>query len=232
LLSASGEQQRINIVCQPVHGDWSLLQQLTYIHFEHTELTFEVDSVELWLNQSSPFLQETGDLFSADPELALDQQQVMRRWQLLLTQLHNRLGDKSTEYLTLESEHWPEQLNHWQPATLQNKNRQDADQQGTSGQNEDTPENIDWIEQLDQHLAPRPSWLIDPPEILKQNHHQLFWQGPLKLLLGPERLQGQWWQNEDAQCRDYFIAEHHDYRRLWVYHDHKAQQWFLQGVFS
>lgn len=238
LLSATGERQTIAIVCQPIHSDWQLLQQLTQIHLDHRQSSFEVETVELLLSQSAPFTQETGDLFASDPELALDHPEIARRWQLLLTRLHNRLGNDSTLELAPLPEHWPEQLNHWQASRIEDKPKARAyDKQ---------PENLDWIDQLGEPsrpygsdnpvpLAPRPAWLIDPPEAIKEHNHQLFWHGPLTLLLGPERLQGRWWQqacDSPSPCRDYFIAEQSDFRRLWIYHDHQARQWFLQGVFS
>ncbi len=221
LLAATGEKKTVPVVCQPVHSDWQLLQQLTSIHFDHLSINFEVDSVELVATQHSHFNQETGDLFAADPELALNQQEVLRRWQLLLTRLHNRLGNSSTLELNPLPEHWPEQLNHWQTSEIKNgKNKAAVAEPQVQYQADDNP------------LAPRPSWLINPPVVLKERGHQLFWRGPLTLLLGPERLQGQWWLPGDNQCRDYFIAEQDDYRRVWVYHDAKQKQWFLQGVFG
>ena len=218
LHSATGDKQIITVVCQPVHSDWQLLQQLTTIHLEHVTLTFEIDCVTLVLKQHSHFHQETGDLFSADAELALDQQAVARRWQLLLAQLHNRLGDRSALQLDLQAEHWPEQQNHWHHCQIQSQTKTIEPALPNTTNN--------------TTLAPRPHWLIHPPVTLTQRNHQLFWRGPLTLLLGPERLQGQWWQPDKKQYRDYFIAEQNDCRRLWVYHDHQQKQWFLQGVFG
>ncbi|WP_317932098.1 DNA polymerase Y family protein [Halioxenophilus sp. WMMB6] len=239
LLSATGQRQAIPIVCQPVHGDWQLLQQLTQIHFEHLALAFEVDSVELYLSQHSPFTHETGDLFAADPELALDRAEVQRRWQLLLTRLHNRLGNNSTLELQQLPEHWPEQLNHWQASQIQSQSNA---RNGAPAQVAEAPAHYHLTATEPGHtgaaLAPRPSWLIDPPVALSERNHRLFWHGPLTLLLGPERLQGRWWlaspadASGQAQCRDYFIAEQDDYRRLWIFHDHQAKGWFLQGVFG
>ncbi len=241
LLSATGERLSIIIVCQPVHGDWNLLQQLTDIHFENITLDFEIDSVELLLDQFSHFHLKTEDLFANDAELALNNNEMLRRWQLLLTRLHNRLGSTSTLGLNVLSEHWPEQLNSWIPCTIQNINHKEEG------------ETLDWIDQLHQNknglpnthaLAPRPSWLIDPPTVLTEYNHQLIWQGPLTLLMGPERLQGQWWllkkndpvddreKGTEIICRDYFIAEHNDYRRVWIYYDYQSSTWYLQGVFS
>jgi len=230
-----------------VHSDWQLLQQLTAIHFEHLQLDFEIDSVELVLTQHSPFNQETGDLFASDPELALNQQEVLRRWQLLLTRLHNRLGNDSTLQLTLQPEHWPEQLNQWHSSRIQGHAQKQMAEKKTlavtgetaaASQVAEPPAQYqaslfdDEVTEASAPLAPRPSWLINPPVQLNERGHQLFWRGPLTLLLGPERLQGQWWLPGDNQCRDYFIAEQDDYRRVWIYHDHRQKQWFLQGVFG
>lgn len=228
LLSATGDRQSIPVVCQPIHSDWQLLQQLTMIHFDNLTINFEIDSVELTLKQHSYFNQETADLFAADPELALNQQAVLRRWQLLLTRLHNRLGERSTLQLAEQPEHWPEKLNHWHTSQVQNNPKDKI----SAPQTNNPPSDLAHNQTDTTPLAPRPSWLIDPPAELTQRDHQLFWRGPLKLLLGPERLQGQWWLPGNGQCRDYFIAEQNDFRRLWIYHDHKQKQWFVQGIFG
>jgi len=57
--------------------------------------------------------------------------------------------------------------------------------------------------------------------------------GDLKLMYGPERLQGGWWQNERLR-RDYYIAQTRNQQRhggySWVYRE--REQWFVHGYFG
>lgn len=63
---------------------------------------------------------------------------------------------------------------------------------------------------------PRPLWLLQQPIALKERQQRPWWQGPLKLLAGPERIEGGWWDNHLVQ-RDYFIAESDQAQWVWIY---------------
>ena len=52
--------------------------------------------------------------------------------------------------------------------------------------------------------AQRPFWLMPQPKALQQSREQLYWNGALTLLHGPERIEDNWWQ--DAVSRDYYVA--------------------------
>lgn len=67
----------------------------------------------------------------------------------------------------------------------------------------------------------RPSYLFFYPVALTE---------PVELLLGPERLQTQWW-SEHYIHRDYFIAKNKLGVCLWVFKT-PEQHWFVHGVFS
>jgi len=92
--------------------------------------------------------------------------------------------------------------------------------------------------------APRPLWLLDPPEALREVAGRPYRQGHLQLLAGPERIESGWWdsgeyggENGDQTSgdirRDYFIALSTDARWLWIYRECRPPGgWFLQGFFS
>lgn len=81
-------------------------------------------------------------------------------------------------------------------------------------------------------LPPRPLWLIEPPQALREKAGRPWHGGPLRLAAGPERIESGWWDDADA-CRDYFIARDADGRWLWVFRDSRMPGgWFLQGVFA
>ena len=79
-------------------------------------------------------------------------------------------------------------------------------------------------------------------------------QGPLQLLLGPQRLEGGWWhrspgfladraaddapvspQTAHTAVRDYWVAHNAQAGLLWIFHTRLAAQggaWFLHGKFA
>ncbi len=79
---------------------------------------------------------------------------------------------------------------------------------------------------------PRPLWLVDPPEALREIHGRPQRDGALALAAGPERIESGWWDGGDAR-RDYFIAIDSAGRRLWIFRDPRPPGgWFLHGVFA
>ena len=87
---------------------------------------------------------------------------------------------------------------------------------------------------------PRPLWLLDIPEALREVDGRPYHHGSLKLLAGPERIESGWWDSgEDAGGhagdvrRDYFIALTEEAAWLWIYRECRAPGgWLLQGYFS
>ncbi len=81
-------------------------------------------------------------------------------------------------------------------------------------------------------LPPRPLWLVDPPEVLREFHGRPQRGGALTLAAGPERIEAGWWDGADAR-RDYFIAQDGAGRRLWIFRDPRPPGgWFLHGIFA
>jgi protein ImuB len=77
----------------------------------------------------------------------------------------------------------------------------------------------------------RPLWLLDQPRPLQLHEQAPVLDGPLELLAGPERIEGGWWDGNDV-ARDYFVAADDQGRRLWIFRERGASNWFLQGVFA
>ncbi|MEY2994932.1 MAG: hypothetical protein RL357_1867 [Pseudomonadota bacterium] len=81
-----------------------------------------------------------------------------------------------------------------------------------------------------------PSWLLDPPVRLWVKADRPWYQGPLRLVLGPQRV-GAWPWSDVPQIelpravrRDYFVAWSERVGWLWIYRE--AEQWFLHGVYA
>ena len=83
--------------------------------------------------------------------------------------------------------------------------------------------------------ALRPAWLLERPTPLRTRQHTPVFDGPLRLLAGPERIEAGWWDDALA-TRDYFIAENRAGQLLWVYAERqvlgKDAVWYLQGLFG
>ncbi len=124
----------------------------------------------------------------------------------LLDRLQNRLGLQAVEKIACRSEHLPEYASY---SSCQLGNLT----------NQTTP--------LD---GERPFWLMPEPQSLGNRRQQLYWNGALKLLAGPERIEDNWWM--DSVSRDYYIARNDNGQLYWVYRDRLLQQWFIQGVFA
>ena len=82
------------------------------------------------------------------------------------------------------------------------------------------------------NMLPRPLWLIDPPEALREVQGQPSRGGRLQLLAGPERIEAGWWDGADAR-RDYFIAMDAGQRWCWIFRDPRPPGgWYLHGWFA
>lgn len=124
----------------------------------------------------------------------------------LLDRLRSRLGLQAIEKVGCRDEHLPEFAVHI-------SSEHPGDEYSTS-----------------QQCAQRPFWLMPQPQALRQSRDQLYWNGALKLVYGPERIEDNWWR--DAVSRDYFIARDSCGQHYWVFRDRLARQWYIHGVFA
>jgi protein ImuB len=90
---------------------------------------------------------------------------------------------------------------------------------------------------------PQPTWVLDQPLKLAVRDNRPLYQGPLQLLLGPERVEGGWWHRVDAAGgeatlnvqRDYWVALSAHAGVLWVFQERLSDDdpgWFLHGHFA
>lgn len=123
----------------------------------------------------------------------------------LQDRLQSRLGLQAIEKIGCRDEHLPELALH-----ICNNN----------------PAN----QLLSSHCQQRPFWLMPEPRRLSERHQKLYWQGPIALLYGPERIEDYWW--EQPISRDYYIAKGNNGLRYWVFRDRLAKEWYIHGVFA
>ena len=175
-------------------------------------------SVERWLKLSVLQL-ERYSLEENIEGLSLDvselQQEVMTESDLfgdsrsneslysLIDRLRARLGLQAVQYLDLREAHLPEfsqLLTQEQPAAAP----------------------------LKAYPGQRPFWLLEEPHPIRAWNDQLFWNGPLELIYGPERIEDNWW--DQPISRDYYVAITEEGQPIWVFQNRHNQRWYVQGV--
>ena len=78
----------------------------------------------------------------------------------------------------------------------------------------------------------RPLWLLPESRPLRLEQGIPMYQGALKLLDRPERLETGWWDG-DGIARDYYVAVNPAGIHVWVYQDRRSKEaWYLHGIFG
>lgn len=203
---------------QPSHIEWQMLR----LH-GNTE-AFEVrsseahDDPELWFELSRLNLEQR--TLGADIEgLALHVHQFHARQAAvsdlfgdthnreplhsLVDRLRSRLGLQAVNTIALREAHLPEYSQYLSQDTV-------SLQLPLTGQ------------------AQRPFWLFSEPHPVRLENNVLHWNGPLVLLLGPERLEDNWWQQPAS--RDYYVAQTAAGQPIWLFQDRYSKQWYVQGI--
>jgi len=177
-----------------------------------------VDILELKCTEILPL---PGDSASLLPSVANAQQALGQ----LLERLQARLGRERVQRLHLVADHRPEAA--WRATTLEQLPA--AGPRAAQDVNAST-------NRVESAILPRPLWLLPKPLRLRERNNQPWWDTPLALLAGPERIETGWWDQSLVQ-RDYFIAEDARHILYWVYRERTASAgdspgWFMQGRFG
>jgi protein ImuB len=124
----------------------------------------------------------------------------------LVERISARIGDDSIHGVTTVAEHRPQYA--WTPA--------------------------DPAEAPDCAAVPisrRPLWMLPEPRPLPVDQGLPLYQGALKLLDRPERLETGWWDGNGI-ARDYYVAVNPAGIHVWVYQDRRSAAWYLHGIFG
>ncbi|MDI1243810.1 MAG: DNA polymerase Y family protein, partial [Rhodoferax sp.] len=141
---------------------------------------------------------------------------------LVLERIEARLGRKRVLRPELVEDSRMAWMAHWQPI---NTNRPSTKVRRAPG--------------------PQPSWILKHPLQLDVRGDCPLYQGPLQLLLGPQRMEGGWWHRvKDAEggqlslqvARDYWVALSQHAGVLWIFQQRlprdEAASWYLHGIFA
>jgi protein ImuB len=141
---------------------------------------------------------------------------------LVLERIEARLGKKRVLRPVLTEDTRMEWMNHWQPVNAKRPTTK-----------------------VRQVPGPQPTWILKTPLRLDVKDERPLYQGPLQLLLGPERVEGGWWHRvKDADggqrslnvARDYWVALSQHAGALWIFQQRlpkdETASWYLHGLFA
>ena len=195
---------RLQLSC--AQNSLNTLLDLTRIKLSSQPLGLAVQNVSLQVSEFVENAPSSPSLFAEKPGTTSSKSS-----HLLLERLSARLGEAALQGISLEPQTVPEYA--CRSTTLRTASQSNSVTTGHTG----VP-------------ALRPLWLLPTPEPIKQRRQQLWWNGNLTLIQGPERIESHWWQATPVS-RDYFVARHEQGPLYWLFRDIKTRRWFLQGVF-
>ena len=151
----------------------------------------------------------------------------------LVERLSARLGPREVLVPAAQADHRPEDMQGWRPALrkgaqpVKPKSAKDA---GAAVQQPD---------------ALFPPWLLREPLPLEMRDGHPCYQGRLRSLVGPQKLEAGWWGSRDGDegghpaVRDYYVAESPEAGLVWVFRERPSGcfaagdvRWFLQGLYA
>lgn len=193
------------------------VEHLTRLLSEHlARCTLQAPASELVLHATeiTPLLEQSHSLIPDDRANGEAVEQVLER-------IEARLGKGRVLRPVLVEDHRLEHMHRWQPMN-------------------DKPS----ATKAQLVAGPQPTWTLHKPLRLDVHNDRPLYQGPLQLLLGPERIEGGWWhrvqspqgQHNLVTVRDYWVALSQFAGALWVFQerlpDDGAASWYLHGFFA
>nr|WP_315430440.1 DNA polymerase Y family protein [uncultured Albidiferax sp.] len=189
--------------------DTAHLAKLLAEHLAYTPLAAPVVAITLEALGVEPLQISSQSLLPEDRLRGESLQQFIER-------VSARLGPQQVLRAQAVADHRPQRMQTWSPAST------------TPPGKPVTP---------DPAQASQPPWILRQPQPLAVQNHRPLYQGPLRLLAGPERIEAGWWEGlEDLTRRDYFIAHSAQSGLLWIYRERVpvrgSSGWFLHGLYG
>ena len=223
--------------------DMAHLQRLLAENLERTTLPAPV----LYLRLRSV---ETAPLPGASASLLPDDLRAGDGLHQLLERLSARLGPEQVLRALPCADHRPEQMQAWVAAVQDNAVARPAAAGKPAGAGK-KHKTRDAAHAMPAYADLYPTWLLATPLKLAVRQDRPLYQGPLTLLVGPQRLEAGWWGTGVAEknavtLRDYFVARSAQAGLLWIYRerltagqqmadqppDRSTSHWYLQGLFG
>ena len=142
----------------------------------------------------------------------------------LVERLSARLGPQQVLVPAAQADHRAERMQAWQPALHRKK-------AASSSPSQQQPD------------ALYPAWLLPEPLRLDMDGERPCYRGPLRKLIGPQRVEAGWWGGvQDGgrpAVRDYYVAESPEAGLVWIFRERSTAcftagevRWFLQGLYA
>lgn len=184
-------------------------------HLAKVQLAAPAGDIELVASEVHSFVEESGSLIPETLRTGADTE-------LALERIQARLGEGAVRRPVLTPDHRLEWMQRWDSGIGSSKRPRAS---------------------APSHELPLPSWVLKEPLRLVERENRPHYQGPLQLLLGPDRVEGGWWhRSSDDQGgrplnaqRDYWLALSPHAGILWVFQQRLARDqtaWFLHGHFA
>jgi protein ImuB len=151
----------------------------------------------------------------------------------LVERLSARLGPREVLVPMAQADHRPEGTQGWRPALRKGAPPVKPKPAKSAGRANQQPD------------ALFPPWLLREPLRLDMRDGHPWYQGPLRSLVGPQRLEAGWWGDSDDDegghpaVRDYYVAESPEAGLVWVFRERPTGcfasgevRWFLQGLYA
>jgi protein ImuB len=159
----------------------------------------------------------------------------------LVERLSARLGARQVVMAVTRADHRPERMQRWLPAlgALRASGNGNGNGGGGGGGGDTPPAAGLW-----------PAWLLPEPLPLEVRDGHPCYQGILRRLAGPQKLETGWWGDDDADddaadaapaptLRDYYVAHSPGAGLVWVFRERlpggglaRDARWFLQGLYA
>ena len=205
----------LTLGCMQLDGTVEHWFELLKIRFEQLVLAAPVIAARLRGGQSQPFSAETEAL----PFQKSDRQGQTTPMAHLVERLSARIGNESVHGVMTVAEHRPQYA--WYP----------HHPIGPQSPGE-APQLLAELRRSNGLLLRRPLWMLSEPRPLTVEQGCPVYQGFLKLLDGPERLETGWW-DENGIARDYFVATNPGGVYLWIFQNRNTDVgWYLHGIFG
>ena len=172
---------------------------------------------------------ETAPWAGASHSLLLEDKEKGDKLHQLVERLSARLGEQKVLMPQLLADHRPEHRQRWIPA-----NQHMLEPAGKKKRVKAAASD-----------AIHPPWLLQQPLRLSVERGTPQYNGPLRLLTRPQRIEAGWWDEEGRglALRDYFIARSESAGLVWIYRERPASlsdsesqpaqaRWYLQGLYA
>lgn len=148
----------------------------------------------------------------------------------MVERLSVRLGPHQVVVPAAQADHRPERKQAWSPALQQDKAPTDkAGKQAKAA--------------ALQADAIYPPWLLPEPLLLEMDGESPCYRGPLRKLVGPQRIEAGWWGGKEdggqPAMRDYYVAESPEAGLVWIFRERPSARfspgevrWYLQGFYA